>query len=356
VQNSTIITAITMSKIHKLQRGSFLNAARVQYDRVTTELNQNPKLLNNLKVGSIGLLLGVILGGLLAKTSDGVGSSSSKSSSLNWDALKGPGWNPIHVFYGKMNHVYDPIPVDWYLKKSPKHTTSKSRQWFGQHGQDVAVAKFFNFKSNGYFVDLAANDAVWASNTFSLEQNFDWKGICIEANPIYWYRLAFRTNCHLVGSIVGGADLEEVKINLPHDPKKSGPFGGIVGDNFDNKRAGGTAEPRYTASLMSILKKFKAPKIIDYLSLDVEGAEEFIMTDFPFHEPYTFRVISIERPKEKLMKKLQDAGYTHVIDFKRGDTLWAHESVYKVGKQNLEIKPQEIDKHELEEWPPKPSR
>jgi Methyltransferase FkbM domain len=341
-------------KLHQGPIFNFLNAARVKYDQVMTELNQNPQLQNNLKVGGIGLLLGVVLGGLLAMTGDGAG-ASTRSSSVNWDALKGPGWNPIHVFYGKMNHVYDPIPDDWYLKNSPKHTTPKSRQWFGQHGQDVAVAKFFDFKSNGYFVDLASNDAVWASNTFALEQNFDWKGICIEANPIYWYRLSFRTNCHLVGSIVGGADFEEITVNLPTDHKKSGPFGGIVGKNYDNKQPGGTAEPRYTASLVTILKKFNAPKVIDYLSLDVEGAEEFIMKDFPFHQPYTFRVISIERPKELLMKKLQAAGYMHVLNFKRGDTLWAHESVYLYGKRNVEIKPEEIDKHELEDWPPKVS-
>ena len=337
-----------MSKLHKFHKGSIFHAARVGFEKWSTQLKNYPMDQNSVKVGCISLLLGVILGGLLAKTSDGI--APSTASSVNWDSLKGPGWNPIHIFYGKMNHVYDPIPDNWYLKNSRKHTTKNSKEWFGQHGQDVAVAKFFNFKSNGYFVDLAANDAVWASNTFALEQNFDWKGICIEANPIYWYRLAFRTNCHVVGSIVGGADFEEISVSLPSDPKKGGPFGGIVGKKFDNKRASST-EPRYTASLVSILKKFNAPKDIDYLSLDVEGAEEFIMKDFPFHQPYTFRVISIERPKNLLKEKLRNAGYKHVMDFKRGDTLWAHASVYDAGKKNVENKPHEIEKHILDDWP-----
>jgi Methyltransferase FkbM domain len=257
-------------------------------------------------------------------------------------------------FYGKIDHLYEPIPDTWYIKNSLKHsTTNTSRQWFGQHGQDVAIAKFFNFKKNGYFIDLASNDAVWASNTFALEQNYNWSGICIEANPIYWYRLSFRTNCHIVGSIVGNIDYEEMSINLPTDAKTTGPLGGIIGNNFDNKKANkNAAEKRYTSSLLSILTKFQAPSIIDYLSLDVEGAEEFILKDFPFHTSYTFRVISIERPKELLKTKLHDAGYTHIFDFKRGDTLWAHESVYQDGKKNLDINPHEINSHELDVWPP----
>ncbi|CAB9522047.1 Methyltransferase FkbM [Seminavis robusta] len=335
----------------KIHKNSMLHAARVMFHKVSTDFKQNPKLQNDVKVASIGLLVGIIIGGLLAKTNEGGPSYMSLSrGSVPWTSLKAPGWNPIHIFYGKMDNFYNEIPDKWYLKHSPKHTTSNSNEWFGQHGQDVAVAKFFNFKSNGYFVDLASNDAVWASNTFALEQNFDWKGICIEANPIYWYRLSFRTGCHVVGSIVGGKDFEGITVSLPTDPKKSGPFGGIVGKDFDNKKAK-EPEARFTASLTSILKKFGAPKVIDYLSLDVEGAEEFIMKDFPFHQPYTFRVISIERPKSLLMKKLEDAGYKQVLDFKRGDTLWAHSSVYEAGKKRVEDKGHEIAKHKLDDWP-----
>ncbi|CAB9498477.1 Methyltransferase FkbM [Seminavis robusta] len=336
----------------KIHTSSMLQAARITSNKLRMELKQNPKLQNDVKIASIGLLVGIVLGGLLATTSDGGTSALAMSSrgGVPWKSLKAPGWNPIHIFYGKMDNFINEIPDKWHLKNSAKHSKSKSTEWFGQHGQDVAVAKFFDFKSNGYFVDLAANDAVWASNTFALEQNFDWKGICIEANPVYWYRLSFRTGCHVVGSIVGGQDFEEITVSLPNDPKKSGPFGGIVGKGFDNKNAK-QPEPRFTASLVSILQKFNAPKVIDYLSLDVEGAEEFIMKEFPFHQPYTFRVISIERPKSVLKKKLQDAGYKHVMDFKRGDTLWAHSSVYEEGKQRVETKRHEIQKHKLDAWP-----
>jgi hypothetical protein len=97
-----------MSKLQKHLKGSFLNAVRVKYDKVITDLNQNPKLLNNLKVGGMGLLLGIVLGSLLVQVQvqqkssslDGIDllSTTKSSSSVPWDTLKGSGWNPIHVF------------------------------------------------------------------------------------------------------------------------------------------------------------------------------------------------------------------------------------------------------------------
>ena len=260
-----------------------------------------------------------------------------------------PGFHPIYAYFGKSHHLTDSIPEKWWLQSSsnPNHQNKAvGGEWFAQHGQDVAVAKFFNFKRSGFFVDLAANDAVWASNTFSLEQNFGWKGICIEPNPIYWYRLSFR-NCHVIGSIVGGETNVEVSVVLGESHR--GPYSGIVGKEFDNKKLKDegkdpTSVKRYTISLLSVLQTFNAPKVIDYLSLDVEGAETYIMSGFPFDQ-YRFLCLTIERPKDKLKELLEDNGYRHVMDFNRGDTLWAHESVYEEGKKWVSINPGEINKH-----------
>ena len=263
-------------------------------------------------------------------------SSSSSPSTIP------PGFNPIYSYFGKLDHLFETIGTNetkgkWWLATSPEHRDNKLGRWFSQHGQDIAVAKFFGFQRDGFFVDLAANDAVWASNTFLLEQNFGWKGICIEANPIYWYRLSFR-NCHVVGGIVGGTNNQEVNVVLGE--AHHGPFGGIVGKDFDNKKINNPVK-RYTVSLSTILDMFDAPKVIDYLSLDVEGAETYIMRDFPF-DKYKFKCMSVERPKDELLALLENNGYKKVRDFKRGDTLWAHESVYDEGKKRTDLNAQEI--------------
>ena len=262
-------------------------------------------------------------------------------------ALITEGWHPIHVNHGHRNLITEEIPEWWKLASIPQN--KRGDEWFGQHGQDVAIAKFFNFKCNSFFVDLAANDAVWASNTFALESNFDWKGICIEPNPFYWFRLSFR-KCHAVGAFVGEKNLDEVNVKLGFS-KVTGPYSGIVGDKFDSKSVkNDESQRRYTASLKHIFEVFHAPKVIDYISLDVEGAEDFIMTGFPFDE-YQFLTMSVERPKEELRKLLEKNGMRHVMDFKRGDTLWAHESVYKKGKKLLDKNPEDVSAHKVKDLP-----
>lgn len=261
------------------------------------------------------------------------------------------GMNPIYSYYGKMDHMFHDIPTDRWLQPSSKHQT-RDALWFSQHGQDVAVAQFLNFERNGFFVDLAANEAVWASNTFALEQNFGWSGICIEPNPQYWYRLSFR-NCHVVGAIVGGRT-SNVEVDVQLGEAHHGPVGGIVGDQFDNKKlykksddVDQTSYKRFTVALATVLEMFQAPHIIDYLSLDVEGAETYILRDFPF-DKYQFRAMTIERPDEELRKILAENGYLHVFDLKRGDTLWAHKSEYDESKQFNDAQKKNIDSHRVQ--------
>jgi hypothetical protein len=63
--------------------------------------------------------------------------------------------------------------------------------------------------------------------------------LSITANPFYWYRLSFRKNCHVVGAIAGGENMVDVQVTLG-SAKGSGPFGGIVGSGFDNKKRSST--------------------------------------------------------------------------------------------------------------------
>jgi len=55
---------------------------------------------------------------------------------------------------------------------------------------------------------------------------------------------------------------------------------GIVGPNFDNKDKAADAK-RNVLSISTVFRETKVPSIIDYFSLDVEGAETFVMEKFP---------------------------------------------------------------------------
>lgn len=217
------------------------------------------------------------------------------------------GWHSVDVFYGKSDHLEKMLPES---------------EWFSQARQDEAVSTLLRGKRNGYFIDLAANDATILSNTYSLEKKFGWNGLCIEPNPIYWANLTYR-DCQVVAAIVGGTRMEEINFRF-----NAGDHGGIIG--FDNgKHLMRQSEPKYTVTLKEILERFNAPKEIDYLSLDVEGAEEFIMKNFPL-DTYKISLMTVERPKESLRDLLENHGFKNIKRLSRwGETLWAHESMMK---------------------------
>jgi hypothetical protein len=189
--------------------------------------------------------------------------------------------------------------------------------WTSQVGQDKSVSLLFNYKTSGFFVDLAANDAVALSNTLTLEQQYGWRGVCIEANPRY-YPMLYKRKCLVVQAAVGRQDNEQVGFAMRD------AFGGFIGDGFDNHGMEGNSTLFTTVSLRSLFRDLQVPPVIDYLSLDVEGAEEYIFQDFPWSE-YRFLAMTVERPKPGLVNALRANGYLYVRnhgDF--GDEMWVH--------------------------------
>jgi Methyltransferase FkbM domain len=247
----------------------------------------------------IGFLLGHFHSNLMAK---------STPSSTSSGRLYGDGWHAIEVFYGKSDHLERMLPA--------------GLEWFSQARQDEAVVTFLKGKRNGYFVDLASNDATVLSNTYSLEKKYGWSGLCIEPNPMYWANLTYR-DCQVVAAVVGNQRMEEVHFRFDN-----GDHGGITGEQFDNgKNFKNRAMPKYTVTLKEILQRFDAPKQIDYLSLDVEGAEEFIMKSFPLQE-YSISLMTVERPKDSLRALLEKHGFKYLKRLSSwGESLWAHDSI-----------------------------
>lgn len=225
------------------------------------------------------------------------------------------GWKCVDVFYGKK--IVESIPED----------TSMT-----QANQDKIVAALFRGQRNGYFVDLAANNAIRLSNTYALERQYGWRGLCIEPNPTYWRNLTFYRDCHVVAAVVGRNRMEEVQF---HFDLWGGVGGGIVGSGFDNKPAQHKSFLKmYTATVREILQRHDAPVVINYLSLDVEGAEDFVMRSFPF-DAFRIQVLTVERPKQDFFTIMEAQGYRCVGQIATwGETLWIH----KDAEADLDIK------------------
>jgi len=189
-----------------------------------------------------------------------------------------------------------------YRGKQTKKLSSVG--YYSQVGQDVTLLSIFENKTDGFFVDLASNDARVLSNTLALENHLGWQGLCIEPNPLY-HPAYNQRSCTLVDAVAGRTDNEQISFFL------DGSLGGISG--FDKTLAKNQKGTLFqTVSLESIFDKMNVPQVINYMSLDVEGAELYVMSTFPFHK-YRFDVITVERPK-KLRILLEKNDYVYVMD------------------------------------------
>jgi hypothetical protein len=129
-----------------------------------------------------------------------------------------------------------------------------------------------------------------------------------------------------VAAVVGGAQ----KMDKVDFLFTAGDHGGVVGAGFDDGhkwKSKSVVECTFTS--LEILERHDAPEVIDYLSLGVEGAEEFIMQNFPL-STCKIRVIAIERPRDGLRKILMEHKYQQVMRLSQwGETMWVHQDCIK---------------------------
>jgi hypothetical protein len=84
------------------------------------------------------------------------------------------------------------------------------------------------------------------------------------------------------------------------------------GDHFHRARKKGKTYEVNTISLLTLLDKYGVAKDLDYLSIDTEGSEFEILSNFDF-KTYNFRVITCEHnftpAREKIYQLLTSQGY-----------------------------------------------
>jgi hypothetical protein len=204
------------------------------------------------------------------------------------------------------------------------------KTWHGMLLQDKIVARVFGGKRGGFFIDLAAADAVGESNSIVLEQDYGWNGLCVEARASMMWGLAHR-KCTVIQAVVGGQTGEEVTFNF-HGGGTGGWTSGIVGPSMFNKAASGpdTTQRLRTVAIDTVLAHFEVPRVIDYFSLDVEGAEEGVILRFPWQQ-YTVLCMSIERPSSRVREILRRNGLVFLLRNPPGvggyDEIFIHESI-----------------------------
>ena len=169
-----------------------------------------------------------------------------------------------------------------------------------QCGQDAFVLDYFNNKRNGTFVDIGANDGKSLSNTYYLEKQLGWTGICFEPIPEIFEKL---DNCRSCIKIMAGVSDKTAVETFTYVDGPSHMLSGMTkaysethqerGDH-EIETLGGTARQLDLPCVLlnNVLEEHKM-YAIDYLSLDTEGNELDILKAIDFSR-FDIKVMTVE--------------------------------------------------------------
>jgi FkbM family methyltransferase len=147
--------------------------------------------------------------------------------------------------------------------------------YYSQIGQDCYfIEQIAKGKRGGRFLDVGAHDGIATSNTYALETQFGWTGICIEANPVLAQKCKANRLASTTIQAAVWSEEREVAFELPHS---GNDFLSRIGGISHNQGyfANDFAQVETIAMLakpLSILLG-EGHHYFDYFSLDVEGAE-----------------------------------------------------------------------------------
>jgi FkbM family methyltransferase len=191
---------------------------------------------------------------------------------------------------------------------------------YSQDAQDLKVLLHYKLKKDGYFLEIGASDGIKFSNTYLLEQNYNWNGICVEPIKDDYNKLINNRCCFCCNLAVYSESNKELEFNIYEYNLLSGIDKHI--NTYSNQPIKEKVIVK-TITLTDLLDAYSAPYFIEYMSLDTEGSEYEILRVFDFNK-YKFGLIHVEHnyeePKRQLIKDLLlKNGYTYKGEHKQDD-------------------------------------
>lgn len=165
---------------------------------------------------------------------------------------------------------------------------------------DYYLKNFMPKNHKGYFIEIGGADGIENSNTFYLEKYLGWDGVCIEANPQLFKSLNENRSCKKINTACGqtsGDELEFIcKDQFSGFLKFSKKYRALLlNEKKQNPKASLFIPVR---TLTEVLCEVNAPSVIDFLSLDVEGAELDVLKGLDF-KLFTVKHMIIEHNNEQ---------------------------------------------------------
>lgn len=173
--------------------------------------------------------------------------------------------------------------------------------YFSQYGQDKWLAETLQPGGKpGVFCEIGAYDGVVFSNTCYLEKHLGWTGVAVEPVPETYARLVANRSCRTVQGCVGARSGRAHFLEVSGYPKMLS----CMVDSCDSEQLqrirseaaihGGTfREIEVTVYNINELLDAEGVCDVDYMSIDVEGAEYEIIRSLDFGKR-SIGIISVE--------------------------------------------------------------
>ena len=174
------------------------------------------------------------------------------------------------------------------------------------HFADLALLPFLLRAANtstGHFVEIGALDGVSLSNTLMLERCFGWSGLLIEGSPTNFAEI--RRNGRRATSVHSAVCDQVGFVEFAYSGKgERGAINRQVGLGKPAKGVTSEIARVPCKPLGQLMDEARLPEVVEFLSLDVEGAEWQVIRTV---DPARFKVIIVEMPAAEGTKNLTEA-------------------------------------------------
>ena len=167
---------------------------------------------------------------------------------------------------------------------------------YSELGQEKFVLGMTDLLRGGFFVEIGLMSGCEYSNTYLLEKEFGWQGIVVEPNTRYHADIDRNRSCNVDHRAVTGrsGDMARFK-DVSVQPGLSGLVQHFQSDEhrLTRDQDAGNEFMVETVSMHDLLVQHHAPNHIDYVSIDVEGAEIEILSNFNWTQ-WNIDIITVE--------------------------------------------------------------
>lgn len=192
---------------------------------------------------------------------------------------------------------------------------NEDRRFFSQAGQDHFLDQHvFKGKSHGVFLEIGAYDGISGSNTLHFEAFKEWAGILIEADPNLCRASRKNRNSPCLHMAIAPEPGSVKFLSVQSGYRQ---MGGIVSSLGTAQRSAIENDPRSKTEVISVPSRRHEDVLeeqglfeIDYVSIDIEGAELGVLSTFPFQKyDITAWTIEANQDAQKIINLMRENKY-----------------------------------------------